>query len=127
MIMRAFCSKRPLLSASDVRILEAISRPCVPSVLNTCRRPSPLKCHGALLLPARGAKTMASMKIKDLPQGVIGIDPLSELEPDDAPQYPAVVQGAKNNMIKFSDCVVLTRVGNFYEVFAIQDYGLYSF
>ena len=52
----------------------------------------------------------------DLHQGIIQTDPLPELEADDAPQYPTVVQGAKNNMIKFSNCVVLTRVGNFYEV-----------
>jgi hypothetical protein len=63
------------------------------------------------------------MKVKDLAQGVIGIDPLPDLEADDTPQYPAVVRGAKNNMIKFSDCVVLTRVGNFYEVYIIYAAG----
>lgn len=57
------------------------------------------------------------MKVKDLPQGVIGLDPLPILETDDAPQYPAVVLGARNNMVKFNNCVVLTRVGSFYEVF----------
>jgi hypothetical protein len=61
------------------------------------------------------------MKVKDLAQGVIGMSPLPELEAEATPQYPTVVQGAKNNMIKFHDCVVLTRVGNFYEVFSIHE------
>ncbi|ERF72245.1 hypothetical protein EPUS_02132 [Endocarpon pusillum Z07020] len=115
--MRAFYSKRPFLTSSDVRILEAISRPRLSSASNTCRRARPSTCNESLSVRARGAKTKASLKVQDLPQGVIGIDPLPELEPDDAPQYPAVVQGAKNNMIKFNDCVVLTRVGNFYELY----------
>lgn len=118
--MRAFCSKRPLLNPSNARLLEAISSLRVSGVWNSSRRLGPPKCSDALLPPGRGVKTKASMKVQDLPQGVIGGDPLPDLETDDAPQYPAVVQGAKNNMIKFSDCVVLTRVGNFYEVSAIH-------
>jgi hypothetical protein len=47
---------------------------------------------------------------------VIVADPLPALETDDAPQYPTVIQGAKNNMIKFNNCVLITRVGSFYEV-----------
>lgn len=119
--MRAFCSKRPTFTSTDFRILEAVSRARLAGVSNTCRLACPLKCNESLSLWARGVKTKASLKIHDLPQGVIGIEPLPELEPDDAPQYPAVVQGAKNNMIKFNDCVVLTRVGNFYEVLPTQE------
>ena len=59
------------------------------------------------------------MQVNELPQGVIGLVPLPDLEADNAPQYPTVVQGARNNMTKFKDCVVLTRVGNFYEVLHI--------
>lgn len=65
----------------------------------------------------RGAKKKATLKLKDLPQG-----PLQKLEPyndgaeDDSPRYPTVVQGHRNNVQKFKNCVVLTRVGNFYEV-----------
>jgi hypothetical protein len=116
--MRAFCSKRPLFASSDVRILEAIARPRlqVSGVLSTAWRPNLPPCTGVHSPPGRGAKTKASMKVQDLPQGVIGLEPLPDLETDDAPQYPAVVQGARNNMIKFSDCIVLTRVGSFYEV-----------
>jgi hypothetical protein len=124
--MRTLCTRRRLVSSRYVRSPETISRPYVSSAFKTSWRPALLDCHGALLLPVRGAKTKASVKVQDLPQGVIGNDPLPELEADDAPQYPAVVQGAKNNMIKFSNCVVLTRVGSFYEVVAIQDRGPYS-
>jgi hypothetical protein len=35
---------------------------------------------------------------------------------NDVPQYPTVIQGARNNMVKFQNCVLLTRVGSFYEV-----------
>ena len=36
---------------------------------------------------------------------------------DDAqPVYPTVVQQARDNMRKFDKCVLLTRVGSFYEV-----------
>lgn len=54
--------------------------------------------------------------------------PLAPVE-NDAPQYPTVIQGAKYNMQKFKDCVLLTRVGNFYEVedagcfFSLLSYG----
>lgn len=119
--MRAFCSKRPLSTLCDARVLEVISKPRASSLLSTCWRPALQKCSGAVLIPGRGAKTKASMKVQDLPQGVIGTEPLPELEIDDVPQYPAVAQGAKNNMIRFNNCVVLTRVGNFYEVFTIHE------
>ncbi|EXJ90250.1 hypothetical protein A1O1_03349 [Capronia coronata CBS 617.96] len=44
---------------------------------------------------------------------------------DDEPQYPTVLQGAKQNMAKFDNCVLLTRVGNFYELYFEQaeEYG----
>jgi hypothetical protein len=36
---------------------------------------------------------------------------------DDAePEYPPLLQQVRNNMLKFSHCVLVTRVGGFYEV-----------
>lgn len=63
----------------------------------------------------RSAKTQATVKLKDLPQGVVKLDSYDD-GVDDAPRYPTVVQGHRNNMQKFKNCVVLTRVGGFYEV-----------
>ena len=64
----------------------------------------------------RGAKSKATIKLKDLPQGVLNAGP-EALDPlDDGPAYPTVIQQARNNMRKFDSCVLLTRVGGFYEV-----------
>lgn len=38
------------------------------------------------------------------------------LQSDD-PVYPTVVNGARLNMLKFENCVLLTRVGGFYELY----------
>lgn len=64
----------------------------------------------------RSAKTITKRKVKDLTQGAIAIPPLPTQEPEDVPRYPSVLQGVKNNMIKFDQCVVITRIGSFYEV-----------
>ena len=67
----------------------------------------------------RGAKTTTRKRIKDIQQGAILAEPLSEFEDEQTsqqPQYPPVLQGVRENMIKFPNCVVITRVGNFYEV-----------
>ena len=64
----------------------------------------------------RGAKSKATVKIRDLPQGVLeGGFPAQE-EPFHGPVYPTVIQQARMNMRKFENCVVLTRMGGFYEV-----------
>lgn len=63
----------------------------------------------------RGAKTKTKAKLKDLPQGALKLESYND-GIDDAPRYPTVVQGHRNNMEKFKNCVVLTRVGGFYEV-----------
>jgi hypothetical protein len=50
-----------------------------------------------------------------MPQGTIPIDPTptqDDLEPD----YPPLLQQVRNSMLKFPHCVLLTRVGGFYEV-----------
>ena len=42
------------------------------------------------------------------------------------PSYPTVVRQAWNNMRKFDKCVLLTRVGSFYEVPSSCTASLYS-
>ena len=65
----------------------------------------------------RGAKSKTTIQRKDLPQGILESDGLAREFEDDGPAYPMMIQQARNNMRKFSDCVLLTRVGGFYEVF----------
>lgn len=68
----------------------------------------------------RSAKTKSTVKLKDLPQGALKLAPYDDGSVDDAPRYPAVLQGHLNNMQKFENCIVLTRVGGFYELYFEQ-------
>lgn len=75
---------------------------------------------------SRSAKTKTTVKIRDLPQGklVAPSAPVEELD-NDGPSYPTVMQQAWNNMRKFENCVLLTRVGGFYEFYFehAEEYG----
>lgn len=64
------------------------------------------------------AKTKTVKTLQELQQGVVQAEVSVDVEEveDEAP-YPPVVLQARNNMLKFSNCVVLTRVGNFYELY----------
>ncbi|KAJ0121339.1 MutS domain V [Diaporthe amygdali] len=70
----------------------------------------------------RGKKTTTVVSLDDLPQGLIRADSLPALPPDEdeapaAPSYPTVVLQARRNMQRFDNCVLLTRVGGFYELY----------
>lgn len=56
------------------------------------------------------------MRVADLPQGVMPPKSVQEEVENEGPAYPTVIQQARNNMQKFANRVVLTRVGSFYEV-----------
>ncbi|KAF2764167.1 hypothetical protein EJ03DRAFT_35710 [Teratosphaeria nubilosa] len=77
-------------------------------------------CSRLPFVPVRGAKTKTIIKRGSLPQGVL--PPLAVDESQDAPAktYPTVLQQHLNNIRKFKDCVVLTRVGDFYELYFDQ-------
>ncbi|KAG6040856.1 hypothetical protein E4U41_006828 [Claviceps citrina] len=81
----------------------------------------PLVAHGQpTQAQIRGKKTRTTIKLADLPQGPIQAE--AEPLPDhqdkhDEPSYPAVVLQAQQNMRKFENCVLLTRVGGFYELY----------
>lgn len=94
--------------AIHVRCLHGIGRP--RARLQDASPPNP-----AWQVPNRGKKSKASLKLDDLPQGLIPLEPL-ELE-NDTPSYPTVIQQARSNMRKFENCVLLTRVGGFYEMY----------
>lgn len=66
---------------------------------------------------ARGKKTRSTVKLSDLPQGAIPVPDAQPAEDDAAPAYPTVIQQARRNMRKFDNCVLLTRVGGFYELY----------
>jgi DNA mismatch repair ATPase MutS len=69
----------------------------------------------------RGKKTKTVVQLEDLPQGRIALDPLPPpTEQDDGPAYPTVVLQARRNMARFENCVLLTRVGGFYELYFDQ-------
>ncbi|KIW86893.1 uncharacterized protein Z519_12515 [Cladophialophora bantiana CBS 173.52] len=122
---------RPLiipLHGRDLRLLESIVRPRALLIPNARYRET-IKPTVKQWVPAegqcRGAKSVSRRKVKDLQQGTIQAEPLPELPADDEPQYPTVLKGAKSNMAKFDNCVLLTRVGNFYELYFEQadEYG----
>ncbi|KAL8781371.1 MAG: hypothetical protein Q9213_006026 [Squamulea squamosa] len=78
-----------------------------------------------IALQIRGAKCKTTVKLKDLPQGPLDPVPRTAEDQDEGPTYPTVVRQARNNMRKFDKCVVLTRVGSFYELYFEQavEYG----
>lgn len=66
----------------------------------------------------RGKKTKTVVNLEDLPQGALPKDPLlPDQDSSSEPAYPTVVLQARRNMQKFDNCVLLTRVGGFYELY----------
>ncbi|TGJ86940.1 hypothetical protein E0Z10_g1830 [Xylaria hypoxylon] len=74
---------------------------------------------------SRGKKTKSSFKLDDLPQGLVKAIPLPDVQDDGGPTYPTVVLQARRNMQKFENCILLTRVGGFYELYFehAEEYG----
>ncbi|KAL4902568.1 hypothetical protein BDW74DRAFT_186816 [Aspergillus multicolor] len=83
------------------------------------RRVAAPKATAVFPTQRRSAKTKSTVKLKDLPQGAVKLEPYNDVV-EETPRYPTVVQGHRNNMQKFKDCVVLTRVGGFYELYFEQ-------
>ncbi|POS76928.1 MutS domain V [Diaporthe helianthi] len=78
--------------------------------------------HAHAHLQIRGKRTRTVVSLEDLPQGLVRADslpvsPADEHEAPTAPSYPTVVLQARRNMQKFDNCVLLTRVGGFYELY----------
>lgn len=65
----------------------------------------------------RSAKTKVSVRLDDLPQGLVPLDPLPIEDMTSLVPLPTVVRQAQENMRKFENCVLLTRVGGFYELY----------
>ncbi|PSR82156.1 muts domain V [Coniella lustricola] len=75
----------------------------------------------------RGKRTKTVVDLNDLPQGIIRPpaeqkktkkrQPKIQEEEATARAYPPVLQQVRRHMNKFENCVVLTRVGGFYELY----------
>lgn len=89
------------------------------ALLDTTTRHRPDWTFGPLLWK-RTAKRKTTVSVDALPQGAL--PPLPKIEADVPPEkaYPTVMQQHLNNVRKFNDCVVLTRVGDFYEMYFDQ-------
>ncbi|KAL9049461.1 MAG: hypothetical protein Q9162_007199, partial [Coniocarpon cinnabarinum] len=64
-----------------------------------------------------------TVKFGDLPQGLVAASDFPDASPEDAKPsvgFPTVIQQARDNMLKFPNCIVLTRVGGFYELYFHQ-------
>ncbi|KAL6704770.1 MutS protein 1 [Coniothyrium glycines] len=85
------------------------TRPCASSRVHTRTPWLPYGQH-------RGAKREATMNLEDIPQGTLDAGALPSQD-DFEPEYPPLLQSVRNNMLKFSHCVVVTRVGGFYELY----------
>ncbi|KAL7798062.1 muts domain V domain-containing protein [Trichoderma ceciliae] len=85
-----------------------------------CRYPGAVTILNLTTTPRSKAtvkRSRTTVKLSNLPQGKIGADPLPLEEEQHAPAYPTVVLQARRNMDKFERCVLLTRVGGFYELY----------
>ena len=60
-----------------------------------------------------------TIDIKNLPKNSTPAD-LNQEDEQSRVSYPTVVRQARENMLKYKDCVVLTRVGGFYELYFEQ-------
>jgi hypothetical protein len=68
-------------------------------------------------VPKGKSPTIISLELKDLPQGLLPCKSFNAASQDDVPTYPTVILQARSNMRKFGNCVLLTRVGGFYELY----------
>ncbi|SPQ18691.1 a311064f-6696-45c8-853d-d5c5fb1a7b93 [Thermothielavioides terrestris] len=124
--LRIACLGRPARTLATLRRIGRVGRWGV----TTAWAPTRSGGHGPLgirsPLQVRGKKTRTVVKLDELPQGVVAPPPeLLRPPEEDEPAYPTVVLQARRNMQKFDNCVLLTRVGGFYEMYFDQadEYG----
>ncbi|RDL34643.1 DNA repair protein MutS, III [Venustampulla echinocandica] len=70
---------------------------------------------GDLLGALPPLENASNSKLEDLPQGLLPLEPL-QLE-EESPALPPVLLQVRSNMARFQNCVLLTRVGGFYELY----------
>lgn len=62
-------------------------------------------------------RSRTTVKLSDLPQGKVPAKPLPIEEEQNEPAWPPVVSQARQNMDRLEKCILLTRVGGFYELY----------
>lgn len=112
----AAIAPRRILTVSATRSLHALAHRH-PSAL---RNAPPVVSDWRTRNRGRGKKTKASVTLDELPQGLIPLEPLALEHVTKKKDYPTVVRQARSNMQKFENCVLLTRVGGFYELYFEQ-------
>ena len=65
------------------------------------------------------AKTQTIVQLRE-PLGKFSAPKKDPTDTKDGPTYPTVVSQARENMDKHDDCVLLTKVGSFYEIYFEQ-------
>ena len=106
-------SLSPLVYRVHQKTYSTVPKSTFRSATRPCAKPraTPRSSH----FQHRGAKTKTTVDVDSLPQGAIISDALPPQD-DSQPEYPPLLQQVRNNMLKFSNCVLVTRVGGFYEV-----------
>lgn len=108
-------------------------RGALPRVLGIAAESVAGRPPSHIRLQVRGKKTKTTVSFDALPQGLLlgpelvrgplqgpdvaAVEPLPEEEGESGPAYPTVVMQARRNMNKYDNCVLLTRVGGFYELY----------
>ncbi|KIW04034.1 uncharacterized protein PV09_04856 [Verruconis gallopava] len=69
---------------------------------------------------SRGAKRKTTVTIKSIPQGALPAGSAKTDDSDSESGYSITIQQHLNNMRKYPDCVILTKLGNFYEMYFEQ-------
>jgi hypothetical protein len=73
-------------------------------------------CPSPVLISRRNAGTKIRKSLEELPQGLQA--PLEPFVEKEASKYSPVIDEVLQNQRRFPKCVLLTRVGQFYEVYS---------
>ena len=120
--MRNVCFYKNLLRSASRRSYQAYYR-CMSSPTYNAIGPNVCFPKEPLGRQRRGAKSKATVSIEELSGSRPSLERSLRDNENDGPAYPTVVQQARENMRRFDNCVLLTRVGSFYEV---QNHKVYA-
>lgn len=82
------------------------------------QEPRPTSVPVESSIPDKGKEAKVAPDLHDLLQHPAPLQPITSGH--ETPPYPTVILQARNNMRKFENCILLTRVGGFYEMYFEQ-------